>query len=710
MRKLSLVLLSAILLCGLPVDAEKNKPAKRAYRKGKRMISRSDFIRSVPFLKEATNLDPENAWYHFLLGKAHFEGDRPKEALPALLRAYKLDRTVHKDIEFYLARSLHFNHLFEDAINHYTSDLQNYAEGSSDYMDTQMRIQQCQNAPEIVEKEKYYKVDNLGEYVNSEYPEYAATFSENYSFMIFTSRRPRKLRQLAKRRYHVRDIHEEVYEASKVDGEWKKTKLFSRPIPHKTHDASVAMSEDGSTLLYYVARRGGDIFVSFNEDGKWSKKESIGENINTADYNEPHAFLADGGSTLYFVSDKEGGKGLKDLYMSKKDENGEWGEGVSLGDAINTPYDEDAPFISADGQYLYFSSRGHNSMGGYDLFRCTKQGNGWSAPENLGYPINSVGDDIYFVQESGSEGFFYASDRPGGYGEKDIYYAYPFVPEDVQTIIAGNVLTRTDEKPLAAEVSLIDKETGEVLETTSTDPSDGSYKFLMVECGKEYDVDVKVDAPDGPAIVKTGQYNVVSGFLKDAITDKPLDGEVELLDLETGKVIDQIKTNPETGNYMLPVQSGARYMLRARSNEYLTYYEEFNVSPTGEIIAHSHEIGLQRQTEAEKLVINWEFFDHDKDVIKREYYKDLDHVVDVMNKIPEIKLNVIGHTDSDGTDSYNQKLSERRADAVAEYLTEKGIDSKRLNVSGMGEAMPLYDNSNKSLKKWNRRVELYIIN
>ncbi len=694
----------------LPLDAQKNKPAKRAYRQGKRLISKSDYIKSIPFFKEATNLDPENAWYQYLLGKAYFEGDRPQEALPYLIKAYNLDRSVHSDLEFYLARSMHFNHLFEEAITHYRSDMQRYEEGSVDYMDSEMRIKQCQNAPDVVENAKYYKVENLGEYVNSEYPEYAATFSDNYSYMIFTSRRPRKVKQIAERRYHVRDVNEEVYEATKVDGQWTKTKLFSRPIPQVTHDASIAMSEDGSSLLYYVARRNGDIYVSYNEDGKWSKRESIGENINTRDYNEPHAYLTDGGETLIWVSDKEGGKGLKDIYVSKKNESGEWGEGVGIGDDINTEYDEDAPYVTPDGQYLYFSSRGHNSMGGYDLFRCKREGSGWGKPENLGYPINSVGDDIYFIQENGTEGFFYSSDRPGGFGEKDIYHAFPFIPEEIQTIIAGSVLTRDGDNPLAAEVSLIDKVSGKVIETTNTNPSDGSYRFMTVECGKEYDIDVKVDAAGGPAVVKTGQYNVVTGFIKDAITNAPLDGQIELIDPETNKVLEQIKTNPETGNYLLPVQSGARYMLRAKSNKYLTYYEEFSVSPSGEIEAHSHEIGMQKQTDAEKLVINWEFFDHNKDVIKREYYKDLDHVVEVMKKIPEIRLNVIGHTDGDGSDSYNQGLSERRAEAVAEYLTEKGIESKRLNVSGMGESMPIYDNSNKDLKKYNRRVELYIIN
>jgi len=668
-----------------------------------------DYIKAIPYLKEATNLDPENAWYHFLLGKAEFEGDRPENAMPYLIRAYNLDGSIHKDLEYYLARSLHFNHQFEDAITHYKSDLGRYEEGSSDYIDTQMRIQQCENAPQVVAMQRQYKVDNLGDYVNSEYPEYASTFSDNYTYMIFTSRRPRKVKQIAKRRYHVRDINEEVYEASQVDGKWMKTRLFTRPIPKMTHDASIAISEDGSSLIYYIARNNGDIYISNNDDGKWSKRESIGDNINTKEYNEPHAYLTDGGNTLLWVSDKPGGVGYKDIYVSRKDDAGNWSEGVSIGDHINTPYDEDAPYVSEDGQTLYFSSRGHNSMGGYDLFRCKREGDGWGAPENLGFPINDVGDDIYFVRELGTEGFFFSSERPGGFGEKDIYHAYPFIPEEESTIIAGRILAKSDGSPLAAEVTLINKTTGKVLETKNTDPADGSYSFSPVLCGNEYDVDVRVDAMAGEPIVETGRLNVVSGFVNDAITGKPVLAQVELIDMASEEVVEKVRTNPETGTYLIPVESGRQYLIRAKSNNYLTYFEEFKVSPSGIVEAHPHEIGLQKKTEAEKLVINWEFFDHDADVIKREYYKDLDHVVNVLNKVPEMKLNIIGHTDGDGTEAYNQALSERRAAAVAEYLTEKGIQSRRLNVSGMGESMPIYDNSNEETKKWNRRVELYII-
>ena len=150
-------------------------------------------------------------------------------------------------------------------------------------------------------------------------------------------------------------------------------------------------------------------------------------------------------------------------------------------------------------------------------------------------------------------------------------------------------------------------------------------------------------------------------------------------------------------------------MIRVKANEYLPYYEDFGVAPSGQLLSHYEDIGLQKLTEANKLVITWQFFDVDKHLIKSDYIKDLENVVTVMNKVPHMKLNIIGHTDSDATEEHNQELSENRAKAVAKYLTDRGVDPNRLNISGMGEAMPIYPNDSPESKKWNRRVELYII-
>jgi flagellar motor protein MotB len=712
MRKFYFLLIGLLAIACLPIQAQ-DKFSKRAYRKGNLYYKRSDFIRAIPFLKEAHNLDPENARYAFMLGQSVFMSDQPREAFKYLLAAYNLDRGINGDLNYYLARSMHHNGMFEAAITHYQADAAEYT-GNDEFrkLDNQARIQQCQNAPAIVGNALQYRIENLGEFVNSAYPEYAATYSGNYDYMIFTTRRPRKLTQMVRRRYHSEDINEEVYEASLMNGDWVRSRIFSKPIPRFQHDASIALSPDGKTLIYYIDRRGnhGDVYVSQQgEDGKWSKRKSIGDNINSKASNEPSVSFSSDGNTLFWVSDREGGAGLKDIYMSTLDASGNWGEGQNLA-ALNTPYDDDAPFVSADGNTLYFSSRGHNSIGGYDIFVSKRQGNGaWGKPENIGFPINSFGDDIYFVKLEGKDEFFFTSDRPGGFGEKDLYRGGPSELEikPNTTIVAGRVSDKDSDAPVSAAVSLREVKSGKEIAKTTTDDQ-GRYRFQLPNCGQEYAVDVKVPAGEAKPLIETGNYHVVSGRVEDAFTSFPLGAVVELVDPVTKKTIDQGTTNPATGNYLFLVESGKKYMMKVNSEAYLPFYEEFSVSAKGEVESHFDIIGLQKQNEPNKLVITWQFFDTDKAVIKSDYYRDLDNVVTVLNKVPTMNLNIIGHTDSDASEEYNVALSEGRAKTVADYLISKGIDRNRLNIAGLGESMPIYPNEGDS-KKWNRRVELYLI-
>lgn len=702
-----------VMACGLVFAGGGDGNSKRVFRKGRMYFKRNDYIRSSPFLKQAFNLDPDKAGYAIYAGKSVFLGDQPRESLKYFVAAYNLDRDIAEDINYYLARAMHHNGMFEEAITHYQADLSRHEADSPIRRDTEARIAQCKNAPMVVNTPVDFKIENLGEFVNTVYPEYASTFTGQYDYMIFTTRRPRRLSELVRRRFHVEDINEEVYEATNVNGTWMKGQLFKKPIPRWQHDASIALSADGNTMIYYVDNRNyGDVYVSKNEDGKWSKRVSIGDKINSEKYNEPSVYITPDGKQLYWVSDKPDGVGLKDIYISDLQPDGTWGEGRPGGPNINSAYDDDAPFLSPDGKRLYFSSRGHSSIGGYDLFYCDKLADGnWGKPKNMGVPINSFSDDIYIVTEGNGKEFFFTSDRPGGFGEKDLYHAAPFTPEENPntTIVAGIVADKVSNKPLEAEVRLINKITDEVLATTNTDPKDGSYRFVLPACGIEYKIDVKVPACSPSAPATTGKFNIVSGRIQDALTEAPLDATVELVDNATNEVVDIYTTNPKTGNYLMAVESGRRYTLRVKSNEYLSYYEEFSVAPTGELISHYDIIGLQKQNEPNKLVITWQFFDVDKSIIKADYYRDLDNVVTVLNKVKNMDLNIIGHTDSDASEEHNIQLSQSRAEAVAKYLTDHGIDKARLNVAGLGEAMPIYPNSNPEWKKWNRRVELYLI-
>jgi hypothetical protein len=246
-----------------------------------------------------------------------------------------------------------------------------------------------------------------------------------------------------------------VYISNKVDGKWNKAENIGPPINTETHDACVGLSPDGTTLILYRTSKdllGGDLYWSELEGNKWSAPQKYADNINSPDYQEASASITANGNTIYFSSNRPGGQGGKDIYRVVKFGNGDWSLAQNIGNTINTPYDEDAPYIHPDGKTLYFSSNGHTGMGGYDIFQSTLNDDGtWSTPENLGYPVNNVEDDIYFVLSAHGSMGYYSSEKKGGLGGQDIYTIYPASEPRILVVLKGKILT-TDGQPLKARI------------------------------------------------------------------------------------------------------------------------------------------------------------------------------------------------------------------------------------------------------------------
>ena len=194
------------------------------------------------------------------------------------------------------------------------------------------------------------------------------------------------------------------------------------------------------------------------------------------------------------------------------------------------------------------------------------------------------------------------------------------------------------------------------------------------------------------------------------ITGEALQATIDLLDPATGAILDNAITNKGSGKYFVPIKSGMEYQIRVKAPQYIAYFEKLQVSASGTFDAHNYEIALQRVNDANRIVLNRQFFDYGKWELNTLYSDDLDNLMIVMQKVPVLRIKIAGHTDWDGSPSYNQKLSEKRAQAVKEFLVKKGIDKSRIEVEGKGELQPLYDNENPNLKPWNRRVELFILN
>jgi outer membrane protein OmpA-like peptidoglycan-associated protein len=338
-------------------------------------------------------------------------------------------------------------------------------------------------------------ITNLGNTINSKYADYSPLISADGSFLIFTSRRAETTGGMKDE--SIDSYYEDIYFSEQINGEWVQAKNIGAPINTNYHDATVGLSPDGQKLFIYNDNSGsGDIYECTLEGEKWSNPVKLPEVINSK-YNEYTASFSPDGNAIYFVSDKPGGIGGKDIYVSYKDENGAWKESENLGKNINTEMDEDAVFMHADGSTLYFSSQGHKSMGGYDIYKSTfnKTQKTWSKPTNLGFPINSGDDDVFFVMLANGKTAFYTSKKEGGFGDADIYRIdFNEVSDSLQktpqlTLLKGIVVDAKNNEPLFAQIEITDNVTGNLISTFQSNATTGKY-LISLPSGKNYGINV----------------------------------------------------------------------------------------------------------------------------------------------------------------------------------------------------------------------------
>ncbi len=383
------------------------------------------------------------------------------------------------------------------------------------------------------------KIENMGDVVNSEFDDKAPMVAADGKTLIFTSRRPGKSSALDVEgdNKYFEDIYISRWDT--VKKMWTDAELIPGSINTEGHDACTSISPDGKQIYIYKndangESRGGDIYVSrMGSSGKWGAAKSIGKPINTT-YWEGGACVSPDGKTLYLISERPGGLGHGDIYVAQRKTRTEWDTPVNIGAPVNTDEDEGGLFLAPDGKTLFFSSKGHNSMGGYDIFKTTYENGKWSTPVNLGYPINTVNTDVCFsLTIDGKTGYF-NSDRKGGLGERDIYKVnlenYPVLEKDmkskpqvVQTssavmgILKGDVFDGNANKGVEAEVKVYDETGNEVASTTSTEGS-GEY-FLTLIAGKTYHVKIAlknykpIDEKVEIAVAKDGPTTIVKHYL-----------------------------------------------------------------------------------------------------------------------------------------------------------------------------------------------------
>ncbi len=329
-----------------------------------------------------------------------------------------------------------------------------------------------------------FQVHSMGESVNSTYTEYNPVVSADESVLAFTALRP----NTGKTRTNEKFI-EEILVSTNSAGTWSIPQVI--PVASDYNVGTAGISPDGQKMLIFMggATDPGGIFQITKAGSTWSKPSIVSASLNSPSV-ETTASITPDGKTIYFASDRKGGKGGLDIYKTTMQPNGTWSAPINLGAPVNTEANEDAPFIHPDQRTLFFTSDGHNTMGGRDIFKSTLLNNQWSNPENMGYPINTTANDNYFTLLADGRRAYFSSDRKGGLGAQDIYYVdMPAEAANIPlTMIKGKIVDAETGKPIPTKIYIIDNETDKKLDFVyHPDPETGAY-LVILPPAKNYDM------------------------------------------------------------------------------------------------------------------------------------------------------------------------------------------------------------------------------
>ena len=631
---------------------------------------------------QAANLDTTFFKANFEAGHYHLITIGKDQAVKYFLRIYRQDPGYRFDLEYWIGYSYQFGLNFNKAIdfyNRYHDKLikkPNYqGKDKVDLKEVDRRIQECNNGKEFVANPKPFSIVNIGREINSEFEDYAPVLTSNESEIVFTTRR-----RDGNTNENVADDNkpfEDIFTTDKKNGSWGRSKNIGPTINTKFSESTLAFSPDGNTLFVYKDEGNGDIFYTEKQnDGTWGALEALPGIINST-YRESSVSITADGELLYFASERPGGFGGSDIYLCTKDSRGEWSKVKNLGATINTELDEDGPFIDYSGKTLYFSSEGKKGMGGFDIFKTNLiniDKNEWSEPENMGYPINSPDDDIYFSGTKDGKHWYYSSVREDGLGYSDIYMIMPSEEAKKTPVVPIKEPDPVKVVPIKDSVVLVVKPKKEPVKPVSV-----PVKYLV---------------------------NVI-----DADTKNPLDAKVRMQGLKDNAMVGVVNQGGGSFEFSITSVKPKDYRLSVEQEGYV--FQNLTLKVEGATVK---EKTITKTIEMRKLVVGVVsvlrnvYFDFDKATFKTEAYPELNKLETMMKQNENLQVEISGHTDSFGSNLINKKISERRANAVKSFLTSKGIDPRRVKTVGYGEERPLVSNDDEAEgRQFNRRVEFKVL-
>lgn len=679
--------------------------------------------KAEPFVENLYARDADNPQYNYLKGfiTMYYHKDH-KDAIGYFNKAVKStdkklnllepETDVTYDVLFHLAHAQHFLGDIENAEKNYKLFLAESRNNAYLMDEAEIRVQQIEVAKALLDKPTDAIIEPL-DIVNTDNPEYSPVLSANGRELYFTTRREWEgVDQDRYRNPFDNTYPEDTYYSlrDRVNGWDAGTKL---PLCKALiNEASISLTPNMNQLFIYSDSIGnGNIFYTDYSMSDFKAVDVLEvDKLNTRFW-ETHFVISPDSTLIVFSSDRKHGEGGRDLWYMEKDDNDNWSKPKNMGPGINTEGEEDSPFLMLDGKDLYYATNGPNSMGGFDIMKAEYKDGTWSKGVNVGAPINSTGDDIFFTTSYNGKDAYFSSFRPGGKGEKDIYrITYDEEQDNGADIIAleGGIINVTDN---AEEVEL--RVTLKNLRTNKTEPvlvKHGDFFNILDDC-TEYELTYtntlnnkelsketfKTNCSNEKEYLVKYYYNgqyILDGTITEVGTETPLKNvNLEIYNLDTKELIGTVQTG-ENGYYSFDglenLAPGDELALEIRANLDGYVGEVWKVNKT---LDTSGEIKWNENLEGEDNIDNFEdilaeyiiYYDFDKSNIKNSEKEVLDKVVKLMNENPELKIELSSHTDCRGSSSYNMGLSERRAASAKKYIAERITNPERITAKGYGE-------------------------
>jgi outer membrane protein OmpA-like peptidoglycan-associated protein len=621
-----------------------------------------NYKKALAQFMEAQKLNPNNGELNFKIGVCYIHSTDPGKGISYIKKAKELDPKCSPFLNYYHAVILQLEGKFAEAKKGFIAFEDEYRKADNFSKFTLQRKKECEYAEKRISAPERVWIDNVKE-LNGSTDDLAPSVSTDGSELIMSSNRSG-----GKSVNNVGEYDFDIFSSTLITGEWLFPKKLSGKINSTDDDVSNTLSYDGTKMLLHRTIDGqSDIFESKLVGADWTEPSILSNMISSPKTNERNACYNDDGYRIYFTRDNDiRANGTEIMFSSIQSKVKQDFMAATMVTSCNTKFNEGPIYLSIDGETMYFASEGFESLGGYDIFYSKKTQGQWSTPVNMGYPINTQYDDFYFSPTANGKYAYISSNRAGGLGGFDIYKV-TFWGEEKQSII---------------EIE----------------------DFLLASIA----MPVKDNQIEASVNVNKKSLTVFKGVTIDAISRKPIEASIEITDNSTGKVIETFLTNSATGKFIITLNSGRNYGIAVKSDGYLFHSENFDIPAGSDDNLVNKIIELKNIAIGSKIALRNIFFDLGKSNLRSESNAELDRLVKLMQDVPNLKIEISGHTDNTGSAIVNDALSQQRAEAVVTYLSGKGIKSSRMIAKGYGSNIPITSNNTEDGRQQNRRTEFEI--